>query len=283
MPPAQAGVAAAVASTSRQVGQTLGVAVIGAVAGGGVAVAIGPGFAEATHAGWWIIVVPQRGDPVIGALGVRWAHATAERVADAPGAVRPSKLFPRRHRTEPSTRPRRPTFTWRCGRASAIARRPAGSGSTPWPAGCRTSPTRTSRMPASRPSRSGSCGGPGSSCTAGRALPSARCDHVLQRARPDVGRARGRRSQSPARSAVEATALWVHLDPDSRTPAPFSPEEQAMYGPRRARGRRISARLRHPAPRRGRPSPAGASGVSTATSPSTSTTRPTGSRWRRSC
>src|SRR5213082_2475072 len=36
MPGAQAGVAAAVASTSRQVGQTLGVAVLGAVAGGGV-------------------------------------------------------------------------------------------------------------------------------------------------------------------------------------------------------------------------------------------------------
>ena len=37
MPAAQAGVASAVASTSRQVGMTLGVAVIGAIAGGGVA------------------------------------------------------------------------------------------------------------------------------------------------------------------------------------------------------------------------------------------------------
>ena len=35
MPPAQAGVAAAVASTSRQLGQTLGVAVVGAIAAGG--------------------------------------------------------------------------------------------------------------------------------------------------------------------------------------------------------------------------------------------------------
>ena len=48
MPPSQAGVAAAVASTSRQVGVTLGVAVIGAIAGGGAG-AIGPGFAAATH------------------------------------------------------------------------------------------------------------------------------------------------------------------------------------------------------------------------------------------
>ena len=43
MPPAQAGVAAAVATTSRQVGITLGVAVFGAIAAGGLGVAIGPG------------------------------------------------------------------------------------------------------------------------------------------------------------------------------------------------------------------------------------------------
>ena len=41
MPPSQAGVAAAVASTSRQVGVTLGVAVLGALAGGAAAGAIG--------------------------------------------------------------------------------------------------------------------------------------------------------------------------------------------------------------------------------------------------
>jgi len=56
MPPSQAGVAAAVASTSRQVGQTLGVAVLGALAG---AVAIhgrlGANFTASTHASWWII------------------------------------------------------------------------------------------------------------------------------------------------------------------------------------------------------------------------------------
>jgi EmrB/QacA subfamily drug resistance transporter len=55
MPPSQAGVAAAVASTSRQVGQTLGVAVLGALAGGTVAGALGRGFADATHSSWWII------------------------------------------------------------------------------------------------------------------------------------------------------------------------------------------------------------------------------------
>jgi EmrB/QacA subfamily drug resistance transporter len=56
MPPAQAGVAAAVASTSRQIGATLGVAVLGALAGGGAAGAAGGGFAAATHTSWWIIV-----------------------------------------------------------------------------------------------------------------------------------------------------------------------------------------------------------------------------------
>lgn len=55
MPRAQAGVAAAVASTSRQVGQSLGVAVIGTVV---TAAVVGPmvtGFATASHAGWWIV------------------------------------------------------------------------------------------------------------------------------------------------------------------------------------------------------------------------------------
>jgi EmrB/QacA subfamily drug resistance transporter len=54
MPSAQAGVAAAVASTSRQLGQTLGVAVVGAVTAAG-AVSVGPGFVAASHAGWWIV------------------------------------------------------------------------------------------------------------------------------------------------------------------------------------------------------------------------------------
>jgi EmrB/QacA subfamily drug resistance transporter len=54
MPPAQAGVAAAVASTSRQVGQTLGVALAGAIAAAGAA-SVGPGFVSASHAGWWLV------------------------------------------------------------------------------------------------------------------------------------------------------------------------------------------------------------------------------------
>lgn len=82
MPPAQAGVAAAIASTSRQVGMTLGVAVLGAVAGGGVAGALGKSFATATHPGWWIIAVLGAIVLVLGFLTTtQWAHETARRTA----------------------------------------------------------------------------------------------------------------------------------------------------------------------------------------------------------
>ena len=83
MPPAQAGVAAAVASTSRQIGQTLGVAVLGALAGGGAIAAIGPSFAAATHVSWWIMV--GLGVAVL-ALAIvstsAWADRTAARTAE---------------------------------------------------------------------------------------------------------------------------------------------------------------------------------------------------------
>jgi hypothetical protein len=52
MPRAQAGVAAAIATTSRQFGQTLGVAVVGAI----VASHAGQGeLTEASHPAWWTL------------------------------------------------------------------------------------------------------------------------------------------------------------------------------------------------------------------------------------
>jgi EmrB/QacA subfamily drug resistance transporter len=82
MPPSQAGVAAAVASTGRQVGVTLGVAVLGSLAAGGVA-AVGPGFAAATHASWWIVVGLGALTLVLGFVTTTgWALETAGRVAD---------------------------------------------------------------------------------------------------------------------------------------------------------------------------------------------------------
>ncbi|HEY3758202.1 MAG TPA: MFS transporter [Solirubrobacteraceae bacterium] len=82
MPAAQAGVAAAVASTSRQVGQTLGVAVVGAVAAAGAA-KVGPGFVQASHAAWWIVTGAGATVLVLGLLSTtRRAEETARRVAD---------------------------------------------------------------------------------------------------------------------------------------------------------------------------------------------------------
>jgi EmrB/QacA subfamily drug resistance transporter len=82
MPPSQAGVAAAVASTGRQVGVTLGVAVMGSLAAGGV-VAIGPGFTAATHASWWIMAALGVMTLVLGFVTTSaWGLATAGRVAD---------------------------------------------------------------------------------------------------------------------------------------------------------------------------------------------------------
>jgi EmrB/QacA subfamily drug resistance transporter len=84
MPRAQAGVAAAVASTSRQIGQTLGVAVIGAVLASGVgASSYRDSFVAAARPAWWIIAACGLAVLVLGALSSgRWARRTAERAAE---------------------------------------------------------------------------------------------------------------------------------------------------------------------------------------------------------
>ncbi|MFC8344849.1 MFS transporter [Streptomyces sp. NPDC057280] len=92
MPRAQAGVAAAVASTSRQLGQTLGVAVIGAVLAAGVgSSSYKDAFVEAAGPGWWILTGCGLAVLVLGALssGAR-ARRSAERVAErlSPAEVR---------------------------------------------------------------------------------------------------------------------------------------------------------------------------------------------------
>jgi EmrB/QacA subfamily drug resistance transporter len=104
MPASQAGVAAAIASTSRQVGMTLGVAVLGAVSGGAISGAIGPGFAAATHSGWWICaglgaVILVLGLLTTTAWAERTARDTAERLGDGEprpvrGSYTPRELAP---------------------------------------------------------------------------------------------------------------------------------------------------------------------------------------------
>ncbi|MDR6973744.1 EmrB/QacA subfamily drug resistance transporter [Streptomyces sp. 3330] len=89
MPRGQAGVAAAVASTSRQLGQTLGVAVIGAVLAAGVtSSAYRDTFVSAAVPGWWIlagcgVVVLALGAVTTGPWARRTAELTARRL-DSP-------------------------------------------------------------------------------------------------------------------------------------------------------------------------------------------------------
>jgi EmrB/QacA subfamily drug resistance transporter len=85
MPRAQAGVAAAVASTSRQLGQTLGVAVVGAVLASGVSASSSYKrvCVSASVPGWWILVGCGFAVLLLGALtSGRWARRTAERTAE---------------------------------------------------------------------------------------------------------------------------------------------------------------------------------------------------------
>lgn len=84
MPRSQAGVAASVASTSRQIGQTLGVAVIGAVLASGVgSSSYAAKFATASHPAFWIITAAGVIVLVVGLLtSGHWARGTALRNAE---------------------------------------------------------------------------------------------------------------------------------------------------------------------------------------------------------
>jgi EmrB/QacA subfamily drug resistance transporter len=82
MPRSQAGVAAAIASTSRQVGTALGVAVMGSAVLSALHGPLRPGFAGASHVGWWITAGCGATVLLLAIITTgRWAQATAERVA----------------------------------------------------------------------------------------------------------------------------------------------------------------------------------------------------------
>ncbi len=100
MPVSQAGVAAAISTTSRQVGQLLGVAVIGTVIGSSGASSMVAGSADGLGArvlagsatGWWIVTgcgvaVLVLGLVTTGARARASAERTAERLIDAPGSA----------------------------------------------------------------------------------------------------------------------------------------------------------------------------------------------------
>jgi MFS family permease len=82
MPRAQAGVASAIASTSRQVGQTFGVAVAGAIVASGAAGSLHAGFISASHAAWWTLTACSGLALLLGFLATTSrAHESARRVA----------------------------------------------------------------------------------------------------------------------------------------------------------------------------------------------------------
>jgi len=83
MPRAQAGVAAAIASTSRQIGATLGVAIVGALVSSSVAKGGHLTFAAASRAGWWTLFGCAIVILVLGLVATTpWAKATARHTAE---------------------------------------------------------------------------------------------------------------------------------------------------------------------------------------------------------
>jgi EmrB/QacA subfamily drug resistance transporter len=78
MPRAQAGVASAVASTSRQIGLTLGVAVVGTLVTSRLGQSASHGLAAASHTGWWVLA---GGGAVVVVLG--WFATSARAIESA--------------------------------------------------------------------------------------------------------------------------------------------------------------------------------------------------------
>ena len=86
MPPGQAGVASSIASTSRQVGQALGVAIAGSLLTANLHGPVQTGFIDASHAAWWVLA--GCGCAVL-ALGFATTRGESSR---APASVAPAKV-----------------------------------------------------------------------------------------------------------------------------------------------------------------------------------------------
>jgi EmrB/QacA subfamily drug resistance transporter len=82
MPTAQAGVASSIASTSRQVGQSLGVAVTGSILAASLHGPLRAGFVPASHAAWLLLAACGGAVLLLGLVSTsRWALGTAARTA----------------------------------------------------------------------------------------------------------------------------------------------------------------------------------------------------------
>jgi EmrB/QacA subfamily drug resistance transporter len=98
MPRAQAGLAAAVASTSRQIGSSLGVAVAGTVASGGIETGRATSFTAATHPVFWLVVAQGLVIVLIGVL------STGRRAAESVRALGPLLAEPETAADRPRAR-----------------------------------------------------------------------------------------------------------------------------------------------------------------------------------
>jgi MFS family permease len=85
MPRSRAGTAAGIASTSRQVGSSLGVAVVGSVLTAGLHGSLASGFASATRPAWWLVAA-------MGAVVLALALVTTGRAGRA-SAARTAELI----------------------------------------------------------------------------------------------------------------------------------------------------------------------------------------------
>jgi MFS family permease len=82
MPVTQAGVASSIASTSRQVGQSLGVAVTGSILAASLHGPLRSGFVPASHAAWLLLAGCGGAVFLLGLITTsRWALSTAARTA----------------------------------------------------------------------------------------------------------------------------------------------------------------------------------------------------------
>jgi predicted MFS family arabinose efflux permease len=83
MPVSQAGVASGIASTSRQVGQSLGVAIVGSILAASLHGPLRTGFISASHAAWFVLAGCGVVVFVLGLITTgRWAQGTVERTAE---------------------------------------------------------------------------------------------------------------------------------------------------------------------------------------------------------
>ena len=82
VPKTQAGMASGMNSSSRQLGQSLGVAIVGSVLAASMRGSMQAGFVRAAHAGWWILAGCGYIVPLLGLVcTTRWtAGATAAKL-----------------------------------------------------------------------------------------------------------------------------------------------------------------------------------------------------------